>query len=120
MRTLPTLLMALAMGLPAGCDSQRNDPDATPPTAAANEAVPAPATDATDVTSHYDCGAGVSVALREDRTAKVTLPNQPAVELALVANSTPPVYAGANLFFTLDDAAFLSQENGTELACQSK
>lgn len=135
MRSLTTLLMALAMVLPAACHGDRSDAGVTAPDtpAATPAAAPAPdkpvatpaAAPAADhpegATARYSCDAGVTISILHDETARVVLPNQPEVTLGRVANSTPPVYTGANLYLTVGNGdAHLSQEDGTELGCRAQ
>lgn len=131
MRTLPTLLMALALVLPAACRGDRNDTSKTAPDTPAATVAAAPASDTPatapaaahpeGVTTRYSCDAGVTISILRDETARVVLPNQPEVALNRVANSTPPVYTGANLYLTVGNGdAHLSQEDGTELGCRAQ
>ena len=119
-RLLAILSLVLASALAAGCSGERSDqaPPAVQAPAPEPAAAPAPTVDA-DALARYDCSAGVSVVLLKHDKARATIPGQPTVDLAKIDGSTPTVYTGANLFFDMGGAvAHLSQEDGTELACQ--
>lgn len=114
-RLLAILSLILASALVAGCSGERNDQ--AQPAVQAPAPVPTAAVDA-DALARYDCSAGVSVVLLKHDKARATIPGQPTVDLAKIADSTPTVYTGANLYFRIgDEVAHLSQEDGTELAC---
>lgn len=116
---LSVLLPALML---AGCGASQDSASATP--AATDVASPV----STDVPKSkaaagksYDCGSGVIVDILGDETLRATIPGQSTVDLKRIANSTPPVFTGANLYFTMgQDGIYLSQENGTELACKAR
>lgn len=128
MRTSTALLAALLL---AGCNADRSATPATPaPDAAAAANADSPPAggmqpggtkpDAAPGKS-YDCGAGVIVDVLEDDKLRATVPGQPTVDLQRIANSAPPVFTGGNLYFTLgSNGIYLSQEDGTELACQPR
>lgn len=130
MRTSTALLAALLL---AGCNADRSPapatqaPDTATPAAANGDAT---ATDATqpgttkpDVApgKSYDCGSGVIVDILKDDKLRATVPGQPTVDLQRIANSTPPVFTGSNLYFTIgQNGIYLSQQDGTELACHPR
>ncbi len=122
-----TLLLA------AGCNADHSPAPAaqTPATAstatatgdASSADTPQPGTAKPDVApgKSFDCGSGVIVDILKDDLLRATVPGQPTMELQRIANSTPPVFTGANLYFTVgQDGVYLSQEDGTELACQPR
>lgn len=71
------------------------------------------------VAMRYACEPDTEVVVFEDGRARVALPDGQEVDLSRVTGSSPPVYTGGTLFFTVgDDAAHLSQGDRTnELAC---
>jgi hypothetical protein len=120
-RAIPFLGLLLGSFITA-CNSPRGDAatnavapaaESTPPTQAAIEP------DA-DVTTHYACDAGTSVAMLQNGRARVSLPDGSSVDLARVAGSQPAVFAGSSLYFTIGDRdAHLSQQDDTnELVCE--
>lgn len=125
MRTSTALLAALLL---AGCTADRSPAPAmaTGDPATANTTKPDPAQPATDMANaapgkSYDCGSGVIVDMLKDDKLRATVPGQPTVDLQRIANSTPPVFTGGNLYFTVgQNGVYLSQEDGTELACQPR
>lgn len=130
MRTSTALFAALLL---AGCNADRSPaPAAQTPAAATGDATTADATkpdlkqpDTAKPNAapgkSYDCGSGVIVDILKDDKLRATVPGQPTVDLQRIANSTPPVFTGGNLYFTVgQNGVYLSQENGTELACQPR
>src|SRR5690606_13134289 len=71
------------------------------------------------VAMRYACEPDTEVVVFEDGRARVALPDGQEVDLSRVTGSSPPVYTGGTLFFTVgDNAAHLSQGDRTnELAC---
>ncbi len=129
MRILPCLLPVtlLAFGLLLGaCDAGR---DPTPaPTDAAPVAGATPATDDTSaadvndmagVTMRYACDREVGVDVMQDGEARARMPDGRIVKLSRIANSTPPVFTGASLYFRIgDESGYLSEDEGEEVACR--
>lgn len=103
----------------AGCGRDAPPAPATDTPPAARPA-PAPAPPpGPDVEQRYACDAGPVVDLLREGRAVARLPDGTQVDMARVADSVPPTYTGANLYFTVGDTgAHLSQSEGTELACQ--
>ncbi len=130
MRTSTALFAVLLL---AGCNADRSPapaaqvPATTTPAATAGDAAtadapqPGTATPNTALGKSYDCGSGVIVDILKDDLLRATVPGQPTIELQRIANSTPPVFTGGNLYFTVgQNGVYLSQEDGTELACQPR
>lgn len=71
------------------------------------------------VAMRYACEPDTEVVVYDDGRARVALPDGQEVDLSRVTGSSPPVYTGGTLFFTVGDAAaHLSQGDRTnELAC---
>ena len=117
---LPLLSALLSTLLLAGCNA-----DHTPAPTAQAPATPAPAKEiappAADVITRFACDPDTVVDILTDDRAQVSLPDGQQVGLGKVANSDPPVYTGANLFFTISgDQAHLSQDSGRDLACKKQ
>lgn len=122
MRLLPTFSMvvplAAALALLAACNATDKDGQqaAANPSAAS---APAPVVDDADITMRYSCDADTSVVILRGERARASLPDGNTVDMGKVSGSTPPVFSGAGLYFAIGDSqAHLSQEDGSELACQ--
>jgi hypothetical protein len=109
----PVLLLACL----TGC----GDRSATPADAAGAGATSGPSASGEDdnATARYACQADTAVVVLDDGTARVSLPGGERHTLERVADSSPQVYAGDSLYFTINaDEAHLSQQDGArELAC---
>lgn len=122
MRILSPLLSALLPALLlAGCKAEHN----TPAPVAQTPTTPAPAKSiappTADVVTRFACDPDTVVDILKDGRAQVSLPDGLQVGLGKIANSDPPVYTGANLYFTISgNQAHLSQDNGRELACKKQ
>ncbi len=119
------LLLALA-----GCAAERSpapmeDDDAatkqSSPPVSAPASASASAPDDSEVTMRYTCDNDVHVDILRDGIARVALPDGRVVKLSRIAGSTPPVFTGEALYFSIgDEQASLSQDEGTELACRGQ
>jgi hypothetical protein len=122
MRTMTsTLLLALACAA-TGCSK----PAPVPPTQQAPGSTAPAAQRAADRPlaageTRYACDSGTTVTLRAAGTAEAVLPDGQSVRLTRITGSTPTVYTGQLLYFTLDEdggGARLSQEDAAnELRC---
>ncbi|HLT43041.1 MAG TPA: MliC family protein [Luteimonas sp.] len=83
---------------------------------AAGAAAPA---DEEGVTMRYACDADTRVTVFDDGTARVDLPRGQTVKVSRIAGSTPPVFTGDSIYFTVgENDARLSQDDAAgELAC---
>ena len=77
--------------------------------------------DGAGVATHYACEADTQVTMLEDGTARIALPDGQQVIASRIAGSTPPVFTGQSLYFTIgEDGARLSQDGqARELACKA-
>jgi hypothetical protein len=110
-----------AIVLLAGCNRTTPAAGGTTDTAAPPATTPAPAAgNDAGVTMRYACNGNTSVAILDGDKALVSLPDGPEVTLSKVADSKPPVFTGADLYFAIGDSgAHLSQGDETnELTCQ--
>lgn len=120
---VPCAAILAAMLLPA-CNREAADNAATAPAPAvapASAIVPAPVPiePGDEITMRYACDRDVGVLVMRSGRATAQLPDGTIARLSHIADSTPPVFTGDGLYFRVgEERAFLSQEEGTELACQ--
>lgn len=112
----------VAIGLLAGCN-RADDPDRAAP-AVASDAVPAPAdtapAPADAITMRYNCGEHRIDVMGNDH-ARVTMSDDRVIELAHVADSSPPLFSGEALEFSIDgDGAQLAQDEGASWPCSAE
>lgn len=102
-------------GAPTTNDASDATGASTPPAREPDASAPA----AADVATRYACLADATVDILRNGNARMTLPDGRDFELAHIAGSTPPSFAGNGVYFTSRaDGGFLTQEKGaTELAC---
>lgn len=116
MRTSYAICCALCFALPmlASCDRSAAD-DAAAPAAVA----PAPQPASENVTLRYACDRGVQVSMLRSGKVDARMPDGTVAHLSRIADSSPPVFSGAGLYFRVEqERAFLSQEEGSEeVAC---
>ena len=76
--------------------------------------------DTAGVTMRYACDADTVVTVLADGTARISLPDGQTIDASRIAGSTPPVFTGQSLYFTVgEDGGRLSQEDqARELACR--
>lgn len=121
MRFPPALKLVFPLLLLAGCTAERN---AAPVERADAGATTTPATstpmpDDSQVTMRYDCDRQVKVDVMQDGHARASMPDGRIAKLSRIANSTPPVFTGAALYFRIGNGnAFLSEDEGEEVACR--
>lgn len=127
MRPSPLSAMFVAACLLAGCN-RADDPDRAAPAAtseagpASTDSAPAPAdTDTTAaVTMRYSCGDHRIDVMGNDH-ARVTTPDGQAVQLAYVGDSSPPLFAGEGLEFSIDGSgAQLARDEGASWPCSAE
>lgn len=112
----------LLVGALAGCN--RAEPPAAPPAASGTDTAPAPSPDATDagdamVTMRYACG-DQRVAVFGNDHATVTMDGRD-VDLAHVADSSPPRFSGEGLEFSIAaDGAMLARDGEAGRACTAE
>ena len=112
----------LLAGLLAGCD--RSEQSAPPPAATGEDVAPGPAADmpadgSAMVTMRYACD-GRRVAVFGNDHVTVTMDGRD-IELAHVADSSPPRFAGEALSFSVAaDGAVLAQDEGASWACTAE
>ena len=77
--------------------------------------------ESTGAAMHYACEADTQVTMLEDGTARIALPDGQQVIATRIAGSTPPVFTGQSLYFTIgEDGARLSQDGqARELGCKA-
>ena len=120
---VPCIAILAATLLPA-CNREAADNAATTPEPAGAPApamVPAPTLiePGDEITMRYACDRGVGVLVMRSGRATAQMPDGTIARLSRIADSTPPVFTGDGLYFRVgEERAFLSQEEGTELACQ--
>lgn len=71
------------------------------------------------VTMRYACDAGTRVTVFENGTASVELPQGQTVKVSRIAGSTPPVFTGDSIYFTIgeSDARLSQDDQASELTC---
>lgn len=120
MRNSSLLVTAfIAVCLLPGCN-RADDSDRAAP-AVASDPVPAPADATSDaVTMRYDCGEHRIDVMGNDH-ARVTMSDGRVIELAHVADSSPPLFSGDALEFSIDgDGAQLAQDEGASWPCSAE
>jgi membrane-bound inhibitor of C-type lysozyme len=119
-----SVITFIAACLLPGCD--RADPDRATPAVASD--VPAPAdaapvpsdTDTSAVTMRYSCGDHQVDVMGNDH-ARVTMPDGRLLQLGYVADSSPPLFAGEALEFSIDGSgAQLAQDEGASWPCSAE
>lgn len=123
---LPVITL-IGVCLVAGCN-RADDPNREAP-AVSSDAVPAPAdtapapTDADTsavVTMRYRCGEH-RIDVMGNHHARVTMPEGSVIELAHVADSSPPLFSGEALEFSIDGSgAQLAQDEGASWPCSAE
>jgi hypothetical protein len=118
---LITCMVAMAV---AGCEQAGNDqltpPASTEPGAAPVEPTLPDVDDSHDdtTTMRYRCDGGWNVAVRDD-VVQVTADDGRVIELQRVPGSSPPLFAGEALEFSVDGrGAVLGQDEGGPFACE--
>ena len=107
MRLSPSAIL-VALCLLAGCN-RADDPDRAAPAAtsetgpaSADSAPPATEADTTAaVTMRYSCG-DHRIDVMGNHHARVTTPDGQVIQLAYVGDSSPPLFAGEGLEFSID------------------
>lgn len=112
----------IAVCLLPGC-KRTDDPDRAAPAAQAPVATaPAQADDdtANAITMRYSCGEHRIDVMGNDH-ARVTMSDGREIALAYVADSSPPLYAGEALEFSIDGSgAQLAQDEGASWPCSAE
>jgi len=123
MRHFPLVLSMCAALMLGACQKPAPPAESTRPSADVPAPAPtdAPKPDDDGITMRYRCESGHSVAIVRGEHARVTLADGRVVEIARVADSSPPQFEGEALSFEVTgDGATLGQHEVGGFACTAE